>query len=607
VITNLISNAVKFTEKGEIALKIETVEKLPDAILLRFTVSDTGIGITREQMDKLFQPFTQADASTTRKFGGTGLGLSICKRLVEMIGGDIKVESTPGAGSRFIFTARFAYSDAQSVSDKLLGQLLLNVLAVDDNENVLYIVSSYLKSFGFTVSAVNNGAKALEAIRVADRGGHPFDLVVLDWKMPDMDGLEVARCIKESLVLVHMPEILLLTGYGYEEEIPAAAGVQIVEGVVDKPATPSTLLNAIFALYNNSPVVVQKHRDGNPDIILSGVRVLLAEDNELNQQVAEEILKHAGVIVTTVCNGLEAVAAVERETFDAVLMDVQMPEMDGFNATRAIRAQSRHVHLPILAMTANAMEGDREKCLAAGMNDHIAKPITADDLYAMLARWTCPDAKIILTEPPAVNKTPATGDSCLDTKIAIARLADDVKTYRMVLNKFRDDEVASVENIRTALAANDVPLAIRLAHTLKGVAATIGADPLAKAARTLEMALGKGLAPEECRTMLDAVASGLAQVINAVNVYLRDYHEDIERKTDARDIADVSQSLERLISRLQDFDGESGSTMREISQLVQGTDMAAKFFQLERYMSKYDYEAALGEARSIAKKLKDEK
>ena len=609
VLTNLISNAVKFTDKGEIALKIEATEKLPDSILLRFTVSDTGIGISREQADKLFQPFIQADASTSRKYGGTGLGLSICKRLVEMMGGVIKVESEPGAGSRFIFTVRFTYSDALPAGDKRSDKLLLNVLAVDDNENALLITTSYLKSLGFTVSAAKNGDEALAAVQTAHQNGRDFYLVVLDWRMSGMDGVETARFIKEQLVTERQPKILIVTAYEDEKGIRDAAAAHLIDGFLAKPVTPSMLLNAISKLYGAGPIVLQKAvLDGNPAEILSGVRVLLVEDNELNQQVAEEILKQAGVIVTTVSNGLEAVAAVERETFDAVLMDLQMPEMDGLEATRAIRAQSRHVRLPILAMTANAMAGDREKCLEVGMNGHLAKPFEVAELYATLAYWTRPGAIIVQSESAVPTAdTQATGDSCLDAKTALARLAGDVETYRMILNKFRDDGTAPVENLWAALTANDVPLAIRLAHTLKGVAATIGANALAASSRALEAALGKGLAVGECRAMIDAVASDQAQAINAVNAYLQGCPDGVERKPVAREPVDVRQYLERLINRLQDFDGQSVDTMREISQLVQGTDMAATFVQLEKYMSKYDYEAALGEARSIAKTLKEGK
>ncbi len=606
ILTNLLGNAVKFTEKGEIALKIEALEQQAESILLRFTVSDTGIGLTPEQIGKLFHAYTQADASTTRKFGGTGLGLAISRRLVETMGGSIKVESEPGVGSRFMFTARLGLVNEQAAMPHPHSQQTLKVLVVDDHEGARLITCRALKSLGHATSSASNGAEALQAIQTADQRKQPFDLIILDLKMPGMDGLEVAEQIRHQMTLIHRPQILLLTAYGDEKNIHAVAKADLVDGTLSKPVSYASLANAITTLHGGGTAAPKKQAQGNPATILSGLRVLLAEDNDLNQQLAEELLKRAGATVMTVDNGRKAVEMINLRTFDAVLMDLQMPEMDGLDATRTIRADPRHAHLPILAMTANAMSGDRERCLAAGMNDHIAKPVDPELLYAALRRWTRPDGESAMLKSVAEEKPRVARPACLDTGAAIARMAGDVELYDDILPKFLSGQVQAVDNIRAALLDGDLAGAIRLSHTLNGLAGTVGAMMLSEAARKLEDALVQGGGVEGCEPLFQAVSNDLAQAIRAAEAYLKHQSGAAPNIANAPDKSVLLTHLTRLISQLKQFDGESNDTMLEIRQMLQGTDLALKFTALEKHMSNYAYEQALNEAQSVLSALTEQ-
>lgn len=519
ILLNLVGNALKFTEHGEIGLKVEILERQTDSILLRFTVSDTGIGLTPEQIGKLFQAFTQADASTTRKFGGTGLGLTISKRLVEIMGGTIKAESQIGKGSQFIFTARFGCSEQAEISP---AQQAFKVLIVEDHEATRMVITRYLQSLGHTVGSTTNGTDALQAIQSAEQNEQAFELIVLDMKMPDMDGLKIAEIIKHHSQLAHPPKILLLTSYSSDERIDAALEIQLIDNTVIKPVTLTSLGNAIDVLHSGKPVAHNKTGRSNTTTRFAGVCILLAEDNLINQMVAKELLMRVGATVTITSNGLEAIEALQNSKFDVLLMDMQMPIMDGIEATRIIRLDTRFTALPILAMTANAMVGDREICLAAGMNDHIPKPIEPDVLYNTLARWCLADNAVSQVElaaeaPPSISQL-----ACLDTQGAIARLGGYDDLYQNILTSFLEGEAPTIGNIRAALSGGDTSLALRLTHTLRGLAATIGAVQLTQTTTRLELALSQKSATEqEYEQMLDAVASDINQVMIASKTYLQ--------------------------------------------------------------------------------------
>jgi len=425
VLINYSNNAVKFTEKGEIDIVFKVKERTEKDVLLYCAVRDTGIGLTEEQMGRLFQSFQQADTSTTRKYGGTGLGLSISKKLAELMGGEVGVESVHGQGSTFWFTARLGIGTEKQ--RELLPEPDLRgrrVLVVDDNENARMVLNDLLTGMTFQVEEVGAGATALEAIR--DRSGTPeaYEIVFLDWQMPGMDGIETARQIK-ALGLADTPHLVMATAYGREEVMKEAHAAGI-EDVLIKPVNASLLFDIAIRLLGGEIKEHRSHGDAPSQSLedmaaIKGARILLVEDNELNQEVAGEILRDAGFLVDIADNGQIAVAKVQQVSYDIVLMDMQMPVMDGVTATTEIRKDARFNALPIVAMTANAMQQDKEKCLAAGMVDFVTKPIQPDELWAALRRWIKPGATSARAtadvQSPVIEGNPV-GTSSLSRKIS---------------------------------------------------------------------------------------------------------------------------------------------------------------------------------------------
>jgi len=377
MLINLCGNAIKFTDRGEVCVLVEVVEISDEHALLRFTVRDTGIGMNEEQISRLFSAFNQADSSTTRRYGGTGLGLAICGRLATLMGGTIGVESAPGKGSSFFFTADFGRTPAGYNHDDVFLQCLdalrnLRLLLIDDSQLAIDIISVYAKSFGWQCEATDNFADGLGLINSMAVEGKPFDLVLLDWHLNGLDGPDAISRL--GVVSAPPPRTVILTnGFSLSDDLQ---GLVNTEGVstLSKPLTPSTLFDAVANVFGRTPRGVANPGYDPSSASMIGARILLVEDNLINQEIASSLLEREGATVVIAGNGIEALECLARADtlFDAVLMDVQMPVMDGYQATRAIRAQPRFASLPIIAMTANAMTGDREKCLEAGMNDHVS-------------------------------------------------------------------------------------------------------------------------------------------------------------------------------------------------------------------------------------------
>ena len=449
VLINLANNAVKFTESGEIVVSTELLKQDEAGSTLKFSVRDTGIGLSKDQIGKLFQSFTQADTSTTRKFGGTGLGLTISKRLVEMMGGEIWVDSEPGQGTTFSFTANLGLGKEKvkrrlEPSSDLRG---MKVLVVDDSDTSRNILQDILESFSFEVTLAASGEDGLEEIERADKD-KPFELVIMDWKMPGMDGIETSERIKNHNQLSKIPVVILVTAYGREEIMQQAEQIGL-DGFLIKPIAPSILFDTVMQAFGEGITKTPRisDRKGKPEDLkdIQGAQVLLVEDNEINQQVAMEILQGAGLIVTVANDGQQGLDAAKKDQYDAILMDIQMPVMDGYAATREIRkwesvsanadsdvwetdgreqrtevrtqrtedgrqkaddrgqmtddgAQASNLqppttNIPIIAMTAHAMAGDDKKSIEAGMNDHVTKPINPDQLFATLQKWIKPVAE----------------------------------------------------------------------------------------------------------------------------------------------------------------------------------------------------------------------
>jgi two-component system sensor histidine kinase/response regulator len=537
ILINLLSNAVKFTEAGEVNIVVRNKEQSGLGVVLEFSVKDTGIGMTDEQMTRLFQSFQQADASTTRKYGGTGLGLAISRQLVELMGGTIGVRSTVGAGSTFWFTVRMGLSQQASTAPLLRSELQgLRLLVVDDNQHARIVMHDILERLQFEVSDVASGQDAISAVELADQSGKPFDLVLLDWHMPELDGIQTASHI-QSLNLTKMPRLAIVTTYIHSNILSLADTVGITE-VLSKPCSPSALFDAVMRLVGPqlfSPELIPvEHRIKNAlqgAQALRGARVLLAEDNALNQQVATDMLTAVGVEVQIAADGQIAVEMAQRSFgtgyFDAILMDMQMPGLDGLGATRALRQHPDWDGTPIVAMTANAMSVDRQRCLDAGMVDFISKPIDPQQLYGTLLRWVNKTPEGAVTEIVATSPSVGSANTSrhqreeirleipgIDTRMGLYGTMGRVDRYADLLNTFVRDQGTTGERIAAAMEQGDSALAERLAHTLNGVGGQLGAAELSSYAAELESALRARPPLPYAKAVLD-LANSLRRTLDA--------------------------------------------------------------------------------------------
>ena len=523
ILTNLVNNAVKFTERGEIRLNLELMERTGEKVQIKGSVRDTGIGMTPEQSAKLFQPFRQADMSTTRKHGGTGLGLTICLRLVELMGGRIWLESEPGVGTTFFFTAWLGVGAATGTG-KIVPEKLarLRVLVVDDNAAAREILQESLITIASRVDAVASGKEAIAAIQQRD-ATDPYDIVFMDWRMPGMDGLQASRYIKSDETLTNRPAIVLVTAFGREEVREEAERLQL-DGFLLKPVTKSMIVDALVNVFAGGGEDLRA-AEGEQVSRLRGARVLLTEDNEINQQIAIELLEGAGVTVKVANNGREAVEMLSgpgQPQFDVVLMDLQMPEMDGYQATARLRSDSRLAALPIVAMTAHATVEERQRCFAAGMNDHVAKPIDPAALFEAVGRFYKPSevapARDQVSSPAPQEALPPIAG--LDTNDGLARVGGNRTLYVKILREFAEQQGPAVDNIADALARGDDALAERLAHTLKGVAGNVGATSVPSAAAVLERAIRDRSNADEVKRAEQQVGSVLGPLVAGIRTAL---------------------------------------------------------------------------------------
>ncbi len=530
VLINYANNALKFTEQGEITVIVRLREQSAEQVLLWFAVRDTGIGLTEDQIAGLFTAFTQGDTSTTRKYGGTGLGLAISKSLAELMGGAVGVESSPGKGSTFWFTAKLGLGHHVKrnlvVAPDLRGR---HVLVVDDNDNARLVMNELLASMGFNVDVVNSGQVAIVAVKQAATDNNPYELVLMDWHMPVLNGVETCRKIK-ALALPQTPNLLLVTAYGGDTVFDQADDAGIADVLV-KPVNASMLFNSIMRVLHSTDGTAARTVLTAPSATLqalgtiAGARILLVEDNEINQQVALELLRQAHFSVDLAENGALALTQVQQHDYDLVLMDMQMPVMDGLTATRQLRQMPQGEKLPVLAMTANVLVDDRQRCLEAGMNDFLAKPITPEELWAALLKWipakhepNLLPAKTRVNPPPLA--TFALNIEGVDSTAAIRRMLGSSEFYLSTLRKFCSLQAAMPAATRAALNADDWATAHRLAHTLKGVSATIGANFLAKSAAQLEKMTRDKAPRPEVSSQLNVVENTLQQLIAAIQAQL---------------------------------------------------------------------------------------
>ncbi|NHQ89094.1 response regulator [Janthinobacterium lividum] len=615
VLINLTNNAIKFTDKGEIVVTIRLQQLEEHAAVLRVDVRDTGIGLTPPQRSKLFQAFTQADTSTTRHHGGTGLGLTISKRLVEMMEGEIDLVSEAGVGSTFFFTARFGLA-AVPRDNLLLPQQFqgLRVLVVDDNPSAREIFVSMLTALGFEARAVSGGVLAIGSVAQARAEGRPYGLVLMDWKMPGMNGLDTLAGIRADAAGIDAtPACIMVTAFHREALLEAARQRDLpLDGVLNKPISASTLLDQIAFVFGGVTGQSRKtqrqssYRDD--ERALRGAWLLLVEDNEVNQEVAQHILNDAGIRVDIAGNGAIALAKIAENAYDGVLMDCQMPVMDGYQATRKLRQDPRYSNLPVIAMTANAMVGDKEKCLDAGMNDFIAKPIDVAQLFGTLARWIAPatpqEMAAVVAQPEAELPVIA-GLKMAD---AMRRVGGNAALMRKLLDRFVETQFDAMQRIVAAIENNQLETAIREAHTLKGLAGNIGAGGLADSAARVEHLLSLGShdglpqALAACTLALDELVPKIVLAMQSRG-HAAEAGGAVVAHVAPVDRAHLEAGLRELSQLLLQDDAQAVKHLDGIGPVLVAAGQAEHARQLKRMLGQYDFEGALAQLGEVADAL----
>lgn len=609
VLNNLLGNAVKFTDSGEILLKVELQHKTHESVTLQFCVRDSGIGIDKLQAEKLFQAFSQADSSITRKFGGTGLGLAICKHLVGLMGGDIRVSSEPGKGSSFTFSARFGVGHGHSSSADLQQLRSMKTLVADDQETSLLVLRRMLESWRFPVTSASSGASALQYLFDAEHKGEPFELLLLDWKMPGMSGLEVAQAIATATRegQLKSPPILTMVTAHDRDQLRDEAGSTRLDLVLAKPVVPSELLDAILHIqYPEKQRNRQRQDFLTPRVLLSqlrGARILLVEDNPLNQQVASEFLRRAGLLVTLADNGQQAVELVKQQNFDAVLMDLHMPVMDGFEATRQIRALQPGRQLPIIAMTAAAMAQDRIDSAAAGMDAHITKPVDPQALAEQLVHWIKP-ANVGSVEANNINHASASSEAEIEAltlalpdvsvRQALARLHGDAVLYRSLLLRFAEQHANIATTINDYRENGDTAALFQLAHQLQGEAGNLGLDRLGKTAHRVAASI-KQRQLEQLPQLAAELASNASQSVAALLACaaLRPPHADIRQTQQELAPSELLPLLQNLASQLAERNFSAMDSASEIEQKLANSSLAEGFRPISLAAQALNYDVAL--------------
>ncbi|MGQ5521718.1 PAS domain S-box protein [Chitinimonas sp. PSY-7] len=615
VLINLAGNAVKFTQQGEVVVSLDCLSLQADQAEILFTIRDTGIGIAKEALQHIFEGFTQAEASTTRRFGGTGLGLAICQRLVKLMGGTLAVESTPGVGSRFYFTLKLNVGRVM-VNDSLLplvhrlsgNENGMRVLIVDDSTTAREVLSDMVHILGWQVDTASSGREALSLLQHNDADTAPYDVVFMDWKMPDMDGWETARHIRLLQQGKQEPAVIMVSAYGRDI---LADKIQLypstLDGFLVKPVTASMLLDAVVNA--TAGEIQSQQRSSQPGLHrLQGLRLLVVEDNLMNQQVAQELLSAEGAYVEVASGGLAGVARATsaQPPFDAVLMDIQMPDMDGYAATREIRLKPNTRTLPIIAMTANAMASDKVACIAAGMNDHIGKPIHLDSVVSTLLHH-CDRPQIAAIAPGStrlINPSISTLAAELDIEpdVALQRLSGNQDLFVRMIHSFNHDAAVMVNELQAHLQHATLVEAGRLLHTLKGLAGTVGARGLAGFIAQAEQQLRQ---PRDAAANADMIIT-LAKLIEQNSRALTQIADKLAAEIPSHPVvADKAldkpafeASLTELESLLKDGNMRATDVFSELQQTF-GPILTEHLQPLDEAMYRLDFKLALEKCRNL--------
>ena len=600
VLNNLVGNAVKFTDSGEVTLSVRVEQQTQDKLTLYFAVSDTGIGMSPAQQANIFQAFSQADSSTTRRYGGTGLGLNISKHIVQLMDGDITVSSQPGQGSCFSFTCQFGKANAQSAPLTALPDIRgMRALVVDDNAAAREVFVHMLQALQLDAQSVDSGKAALLALQQAHDADSPYQLVLIDWKMPGMDGVETLRQIQAKAYLP-TPVCLLATAHDCDS-LSQALGNTTVDGIFNKPATFSTLLDAIHTACRHQPALQANSNTPRLDLaqlrqLLQGAQVLLVEDNQTNQEVALELLRQAGIQADLAEDGAQAVDMAAAKHYGLILMDCQMPVMDGLEATRQLRLDARHKDSKIVAMTANVMEGEEQRCLDAGMDDYIAKPIDIQLFYACLLRHLRPGMPQSLPGKLALPGSKRGSESILNRETALLRMGGDTTLYQRLLHRFRERESDACQRLQQALQRDDTEVARRIVHNLKGLAGNLGADALAAACRHAEYHLDSD--PDS----RDQAISHLEQQLQTLLAQLeQDQAPAAAPQSGQHD--NLRALLDTLEQQLRADDIRASKTASELFRSLADHEAADAAEQLARLAGQYEYEAALQQLAQLVERL----
>ena len=610
VLTNLASNAMKFTERGDIIIHTSCVSMSDGRALLRFAVRDSGIGISEEQMGRLFQAFSQADDSTTRKFGGTGLGLAISRQLVELMEGRIWAESEPAKGSTFFFEIPFGVAEQLAETERATASELVGtrVLVVDDNANARDILRAHLELFKLRVETVASAEAAFE--RLVEASEDPFRLVLMDYRMPGLDGISAATRIRQELRLPVTPKLILVTAATRlaSDELQSN---QDVDEVLSKPINASLLFDTIASLFGATVLTNRSRlRDRSfasiPDLrSIQGARILIVEDNAINRQVATELLEQSAFVVESVTNGQEAVDRLQQADFDCVLMDIQMPVMDGYTATALLRKDTRFATLPILAMTANVLAEDRAKVAAVGMNGHIAKPIDTRELFAALLAAIRPsDRPLPITlnaqaeaDPQALPETiPG-----IDIAAALRRLGGNKPLLKRLLINFHADHAGDGERLRVALLKQNLAAAERIAHTLKGLAGSLEAARLKEAASYIERALAERRV-DDAASRVDELTSALAEITDGIAART----SQTAARVDTPDELNISAARARcaaLATLLDQLNPDAIELAELLHQKLAESTFGPASAALLRATESFDFELASGTLRQLESEL----
>jgi signal transduction histidine kinase/CheY-like chemotaxis protein/ABC-type amino acid transport substrate-binding protein len=618
ILLNLVNNAIKFTEKGEVVVFISVIKVENHQVSINFSVKDTGIGLTEDQQKSLFQSFQQADTSTTRKYGGTGLGLAICRKLSELMGGHMEVVSESGKGSTFSFIGKFEKQELPEEPEIIPKNIIgLRALVVDDNATFLKIIKMYLEQFTFHVDIANSGHEALHLIEQKSQSSTQFyDVIFIDWQMPDINGIETCNHILKQLhTLPKVPKIIMVTAHNREDVINQIESIHL-DGFIFKPVTQSDLFNTILQKFGYEPKDIKiKSKKSNrlPDGFeeIRGARILLVEDNDVNQQLAVDLLEDEGFHVLVAENGQIGVekvrATVDEYPLDLVLMDLQMPVMDGYTATQMIRKDKRFDNLPVIAMTADAMSGVKEKIANYGMNDYIAKPFEPNLLFNILVKWIKPGKRIVpdgYKEHETIKNwtEPLPDLPGIDVKKGLMFVNGQMDRYHQLLSRFIINQKGVDQKLKNAIDIKNIDDATRLAHTLKSVAATVGAMTLSEHAKTLESLLNKKDF-DQIPAILVRLSDCLQKNQDVIQTYL--FHSKIHLKQQHTEfeIEMLIPELQKLKNYLLSWNVEAQSILDKINLMINGKDIEHAFSSLNMHVAAYENEKALKDIQSICKNL----